>query len=275
MKNKLVWIAVFILILFAISLKVFVKEEKIVDKPLNINVGDEFTVFESKNKKYVLNYAVGDITGDNINDMVIIIGEKEIVESPYAQNVDIVLYDSSANRHLKLELKKLHGSNFKIELADFTGEDIFDVMIIAQNEDEYISRIITYADNKLMEIFKEKNNKGLYFSTELIDGFKVNISNKKLNINNIVELERDLCIKEKIFEESGKLINKDIKPETTGFTTIELVQLSNSFGIKTTQRIIMKNKLNIIDEVTLVWKYQDGKWQIKEANSIKQGNLLY
>ena len=221
MKNKLVWIAVFILILFAISLKVFVKEEKIVDKPLNINVGDEFTVFESKNKKYVLNYAVGDITGDNINDMVIIIGEKEIVESPYAQNVDIVLYDSSANRHLKLELKKLHGSNFKIELADFTGEDIFDVMIIAQNEDEYISRIITYADNKLMEIFKEKNNKGLYFSTELIDGFKVNISNKKLNINNIVELERDLCIKEKIFEESGKLI--DVYILESAITLIKLL----------------------------------------------------
>lgn len=275
MKNKLVWIVVIILILFSISLKIFVKEEQFVDKPLDINVGDEFSIFESKNIKYVLNYVIGDATGDGINDMVILIGEKEVVEGTTAENVDVVLYDSSTNQYLKIELKKFDGSDFRIELADFTSEEVADIMIIAQNEGEYITRIITYKDNNLIEILKDKDNKGLYFSTELIDGFKVKVSNRKLNVNNILELEKDFCIKEKFFEASGKLIKQNEKAKTTGYINIELVQLSDAMGIKTTQRIILKDKLNIIDEITAIWKYQDGKWQLKEASGLKQGNLLY
>lgn len=275
MKNKLVWIVVIILILFSISLKIFVKEDKIVDKPLEINIGDEFSIFESKNKKYVLNYVIGDTTGDGINDMVILIGEKEIEEGATAKNIDVVLYDSSTNQYLRTELKKFHGSDFRIELADFTSEEVDDIMIFAQSEGEYIARIITYKDNNLIEIFKEKDNKGLYFSTELIDGFKVKVTNRKLNVNNILELEKDFCIKENFFEVSGKLIKQGEKAKTTGYINIELVKLSDAMGIKTIQRIILKDKLNIIDEVTAIWKYQDGKWQLKEASSLKQGNLLY
>ena len=101
--------------------------------------------------------------------------------------------------------------------------------------------------------------------------------NKKLNVNNIVELQnnKEKYIDLKIFEESGKLIEKQEKPKTTGFVNIELVQMSDCMGLKTTQRIIMKDKLNIIDEITVLWKYEDAKWQIKEATSVKQGNLLY
>lgn len=277
MKNKLVWSVVIVLILFAIALKLFVKEEEIVEKPLDINIGDEFTVFESENKKYVLNYSIGDVTGDDINDMTILIGEKDTIQDTFAQNIVLVLYDSSTNTYLKTELKKFSGNNPKVELADFTGDSIVDVIAILENEGEYNARIATYMENGLKEIFRDKNNKGLYFTIELLDGFKANIVNKKLNVNNIIEFqnEKDTYVKEKIFEESGKLVEKNEKPKTTNFVNIELVQLSDCIGLKTTQRIILKDKLNILDEITVIWKYKDGKWQIKEATGARQGNLLY
>ena len=276
MKNKLIWVAVIILIAFALALKFFVKNETVAEKPLNINVGDEFTIFESEKTKYVLNYIIGDVTGDNINDMTILIVEKENVQENFSQNIDMVLYDSSSNQYLKIELKKFSGNNAKIELAKFSSNNV-DVLVTVENSGEYSARIITYLDNGLKEIFRDKNNKGLYFTTELLDGFKANIVNKKLNVNNIVELQnnKEKYIDLKIFEESGKLIEKQEKPKTTGFVNIELVQMSDCMGLKTTQRIIMKDKLNIIDEITVLWKYEDAKWQIKEATSVKQGNLLY
>ena len=277
MKNKLVWIAVIVLILFALALKIFVKEETIVEKPLDVNIGEEFTVFETENKKYVLNYTIGDVTGDSINDMVLLVGEKDNIQNTFAQNIDMVLYDSGNNEYTKLELKKFNGNNAKIELADFTGDNVSDMMAILENEGEAKIRIIMVNENNLKEIFRDKDNKGLYFTVNLLDGFKANVTNRKLNINNMIDLqnEKDAYVNGKIFEASGKLSEKEIKPKTTGFINFELVKLSDYTGLKTTQRIIMKDKLNIIDEITIVWKYQDGKWQIKEATGLRQGNLLY
>ncbi|MBO5179610.1 MAG: hypothetical protein J6B87_04615 [Clostridia bacterium] len=277
MKNKLVWIAVIVLILFALALKLFVKDETIVEKPLDVDIGEEFTVFETENKKYVLNYTIGDVTGDSINDMVLLIGEKDNIQNTFAQNIDMVLYDSGNNEYTKIELKKVSGNNAKIELADFTGDNVSDMMAIFENEGECKIRIITVNENNLKEIFRDKDNKGLYFTVNLLDGFKANVTNRKLNINNMIDLqnEKDGYINGKIFEVSGKLIEKEIKPKTTGFINVELVKLSDYAGLKTTQRIIMKDKLNIIDEITILWKYQDGKWQIKEAIGLRQGNLLY
>lgn len=275
MKNKLIWVAVAILILFAIALKVFVKDDVITQKPLDIEIGDEFTVFEGKEKKYVINYAIGDITGDGINDMAIAIGEKEVLESTEAENISLVVYDSSNTQYSKLDLKKFNGESFRIELADFTGDGVNDIMIVGVDDYDYVARIVTLSDNQLVEIFKLKDNKGLRFTCELLDGFKVNIVNRKYNINNTIELDKTFWTNASVYEESGKLIVKDERPQTTGFTSIELVQLSDAMGIKTTQRIIFGDKLNIIDEITCIFKYQDGKWQLKEATSTKMGNLLY
>lgn len=275
MKNKLVWIVVVVLILVAIALKFFVKEDVVVDKPLDINIGDEFSIFDGNDKRYVLNYVIGDVTGDGINDMAIAIGKKEILESTAADNVSLVVYDSSTNQYSKIDLKKFSGESFIIELADFTGNGALDIMIVTENKGEYTTRIVTSIDNQLVEIFKAKDNKGLRFSCEFLDGFKVNVINRKLNVNNTIELQNDFGLNEKVFEQSGKFIMKDNRPQTTGFTNIELVQLSDAMGIKTTQRIIFNDNLNVIDEITCIWKYQDGKWQLKEASSIKMGNLLY
>ena len=64
MKNKWVWFVVAILIIVAIALKIFVPGDKEIDKPVNINVGDEFTAFDFDKPKYVLNYKIADFTGN-------------------------------------------------------------------------------------------------------------------------------------------------------------------------------------------------------------------
>ena len=94
-------------------------KEKEEFKPLELNVGDIFTGIEYSNTMYVINYMIGDVTGDNEKDMIIAIGEKETVDSLFATKVDIVLYDASSKTFKKSGIKNFNGQNPKIILNDF------------------------------------------------------------------------------------------------------------------------------------------------------------
>ena len=54
-------------------------------------------------------------------------------------------------------------------------------------------------------------------------------------------------------------------------------KMYNEFGIK--QEILQLSKEEIpqflVIDSNFFWKYEDGKWQIKEAIGTRQGNLLY
>ena len=78
-----------------------------------------------------------------------------------------------------------------------------------------------------------------------------------------------------VYDSSGKLLKDSMQIKTSGFITIDIVQLNDRHGIKTVQRILGNDSNDIIDEINCVWKYQDGKWQMVEAKGLKFGNLLY
>ena len=56
---------------------------------------------------------------------------------------------------------------------------------------------------------------------------------------------------------------------------MELVQLDGYYGLQTTQRMIGFNSEDLLDEITVIWKYENGKWTIKEAKGNHIGNILY
>ena len=131
---------------------------------------------------------------------------------------------------------------------------------------------------KLKEIFKAKDNQYIRFTGNFIDGFKVNLNNRKLNINKEIDLKNlsSKLIENNVFEASGKIIeNENNKIKTTGFIEIEFMQLSEYMGIKTVQRVVTKDNKNILEEIDIIWKYEEGRWKIKEAKGVRLGNLLY
>lgn len=275
-KILLIIIAI-IIVAFAFSL--LNKEDNVLETPINIEVGQVFTGIELAQTKYVLNYKIGDLNADSVNDVIVFIGEKDSVDSILAKNIDIVLYDGALQKYINAGLKKFEGEAVRIELSDLTGDSIKDIVAILNRENgEKNIRVVTLEEDTLKEIFKDKNNKYITFSGSFIDGFKVNITNKKLNVNKEIDLKNmsKSLIENGVFDESGKyIINDNSKIRTTGFVELEFVQLTGSMGIRTKQRIITLDSKNILDEVSIIWKYEDGKWQIKEAVGTKLGNLLY
>ena len=75
--------------------------------------------------------------------------------------------------------------------------------------------------------------------------------------------------------QNGKLISKDAMIKASKFTAVEFVMLSNSYGIKTKQLVKGFDNLDILDEIQVLWKYENGKWIPCEAQSVNVGNLLY
>ena len=136
MKMKTIWFIVILIVVATIFINLNFNNEEQEFKPLELNVGDVFTGIEYKNKMYVLNYIIGEATGDNENDMIILVGEKEEINSPKASNIDLVIYDNLNKIFINAGIKKLEGESPKIILSDLTGDNLNDIIITVENENK-------------------------------------------------------------------------------------------------------------------------------------------
>lgn len=276
MKMKTIWFVVILIVVATIFINLNFNSETEEFKPVEINVGDEFKGIDYKNTMYVINYVIGEVTGDNENDMIILVGEKEEVNNTMAKNVDLIVFDTVNKNFLNAGLKKLDGRSPNLILNDLTGDNVNDIIVTLEDDNkEKNIRIITNKDNKLKEIFGDKENKGIYFYGEVIDGVKAHVKCTKLKKELYLDLadKKEELIKNKKIDESGKIIYENKKIITSGFKTLEIVELNGQKGIQTTQIIYAFDRNEIVDEITAIWKYENGKWQIKEARGMKVGNL--
>ena len=279
MKNKLFWLVIALLVIATIFS--FVNNRNIENgefKPLELNVGDEFSYIDYDNKMYVLNYLMEDVNGNGKKDMIIAIGEKENIENIKATNIDIVVYEPVEDKFYNLNLKKFNGEMTRIETCELNGDGIQDIIIRASEENGNINmRIIAWNKEKFEEIFKAKDNKGIIFTGQFMDGFKVYLKcskyNKELNLN--LQDRKENYVTNGFFDESGRLLKTDTKITTSGFFNIEFVQLDGYYGIQTVQRVIGFDSDDLLDELIVIWKFENGKWNVKEAKGNNLGNLLY
>lgn len=279
MKSKLFWLVIALLVIAIIFSVVNNKNiENGEFKPLELNVGDEFSYIDYGNTMYVLNYMMEDTTGDGKKDMIIVIGEKGAVEDINAINMDIVVFEPVAEKFYNLKLKKFNGEMPRIETSELNGDGVQDIVLKAVDENgNILMRIASWNGEGFNEIFKAKDNKGIVFTGEFMDGFKVYLKctkyNKEMNMDLLDRKEN--YVTNGFFDESGRLLKGGTKVSTSGFASVEFVQLDGYNGIQTVQRVIGFDSDDLLDELTVIWKYENGKWSVKEAKGNVVGNLLY
>lgn len=278
MKMKTIWFIVILLIVATFFINLSLDKEEAEFKPLEMNVGDVFTGMDYSNTMFVINYIIGDVTGDNEKDMIIAVGEKEAADSMLARKVDIVIYDNMNRNFEKTGMKNFSGQNPKIILSDLTADGINDIIITLDNEDNTKNmRVITMKGGSLKEIFNQKDNRGLVLAGEIIDGVKAHLRCGKISKEMYIDLsdKKTDYIATKKVDESGKVICENKEVVTSGFKTIEIVEINEENAIQTTQMINAFDNTEILDEITTIWKYENEEWQMKEAKGIRVGNLLY
>ncbi|MBQ9279831.1 MAG: hypothetical protein IJ215_02120 [Clostridia bacterium] len=280
MKKKFV-ILVIVLILMIMIFNAFSKKntDSMEFKPIDIDVGEEFTNLSYDQPMYVLNYAIKDVTGDGRNDMIIVIGEKDnIMENGPANNIDVVVYNSSGENFIKGGLKKCTGKAPRIMTANVDESENDEIILVTENEDTTKNiKVLSITDNVCKEIFKPRDNKGLVVSGYFMDGFKVYVSIRKLKLETYIDIKdyKDSYMNNGFYDADGRVLSENKNITSGNFVEVELVQLNGQYGIKTVQRIKGFDNLDILDEIEVLWKYEGGNWNIKEANSKRLGNLLY
>lgn len=279
MKKKFM-ILLIILILAILIFNIFSKNKENVSdfKPLELDVGDSFTYLNYDIPMFVLNYMIRDVTGDGRNDMVMVIGEKANAIDEKVNNMDVVIYDTSGECFIKAGLKKCEGKSPKLMAANVNETASDEIILLTQNDDSTQNiKVITMMNHECKELMKPRDNKGLIVSGYFMDGFKAYLSIRKLKLETYLDLkgEKEKYINAGFFDADGRVLGENKNITVTPFVSTELIALNDRQGIKTVQRIIGFDYLDILDEIEVVWKYEDGSWNIKEAKGKKLGNLLY
>lgn len=269
---------VVLLILSSILLFNSIDREDVIAEfdPLKIEIGEMFEYLNYEKEMYVLNYQIADIDDNGENDLVIVIGEKT-EESDFYKNIDVIVYNQTNGMFTAAKLKNYEGKMPRIELDDVDGDKVRDVILIAtcKNNDNSMS-IVSFNEKGAKEIFKSKESKGLEISGQILDGFKARITIKNLKQEFEVDLSenKENYITNGFYLENGKLNTDKVKISSAGIYNIELIKIDDKVGVKYTERIKGFDNLDIIDQLKVLIKYDNGKWSIVEVISERFGKVV-
>lgn len=271
---------VFVILLIVVAMLIFNNTDKNSEvpnfEPLEIELGEKFDYLNYSNDMFVLNYEINDINNDGEKEIILIIGEKS-EEQDYYKNIDVVIYNKGSSAFTVGKLKNFEGSQPKIYLKDIDGDMIHDIVVITSLENMGNSmRIITIKNGEAKEIFKDKEGKGLEISGQILDGFKAKVNIKKIKKTFEIDLSENKqnYIASGFYEENGRLKTDKINVASAGVYNIEFINIDNQVGIKYTERIKGFDNLDIIEQIDVIMKYENGNWIVVEASGERIGKVI-
>lgn len=271
---------VFVILLIVLALIIFNNADRNKDmssfEPLEIELGKKFDYLNYSNDMFVLNYEIADINNDGEKEIILIIGEKS-EEADYYKNIDVVVYNKRTSTFTVGKLKNYEGSQPKIYLKDIDGDSTQDIVVITSLENMSNSmRIIAIKNGEAKEIFKDKEGKGLEISGQILDGFKAKVNIKKLKKEFEIDLSENKqnYISSGFYEENGRLKTDKVHVTSAGIYNIEFINIDNQIGIKYTERIKGFDNLDIIEQIDVIMKYENGNWIVVEMKGERIGKVV-
>lgn len=157
----------------------------------------------------IVSYARGDVNGDGIPDNVYLTGTNT-PDSPFTQNIILVIQDGSTGRFTTVALSENAGYNPNLFLGDFTGDGVADILIsIASGGSGGIMYHYIYSfiknEAKLLFDFNVYNQKYNY-SVTYMNNYKVEVISKENNEKYIIDISlRQEDYLNEIYTPNGKL----------------------------------------------------------------------
>lgn len=228
--------------------------------------------------KYILDIKKGDVTGDNVEDTVLLIGDKESKEAIYAENLDILVKDGNTNKYSKLSIKNSGGYKNRLFLGDFNRDKIKDVLLESPTGGSggFISYgIYSFVDNNPDTIISlEELSRGVEFKGEFIDGFKADINNAETKSTIIIDLsaKKPRYIGD-VYDKEGKLL-RPVGINASGYQLLRPVDYDKdgTYELEGYTRITGIANSDTVAVMISLRKYQEGKFII---NRIKATSYMY
>lgn len=164
---------------------------------------------EEEGDSLVLAFAQGDVNGDHIPDNVYIVGQKTS-DSPYNTNITLSIQDGITGVFYSVPLKTNQGYQPRLFLADFTGDQVDDILISMDSGGSGgygYYYVYSFLQNKAVKLFDYEQFNDYYdFDVTYQDHYKVEVVNHTLQLSFIIDLSnRGEEYLSEIYNEDGTL----------------------------------------------------------------------
>ncbi|GMX63741.1 hypothetical protein Elgi_32300 [Paenibacillus elgii] len=156
-----------------------------------VEIGQKFLAPELKLKEntYVLDYKISDVNGDELQDKVILVGTKEMIDGKldaYASDLSIVVQDGKTQKYVKYDwfTKGTDGTWYgefgrepNLIIGDYTGDKVDDIIITAPQGGNggYVDHLVlAWEENRLKAVFAD--NQEVYTNSQANFSFKPPVS---------------------------------------------------------------------------------------------------
>lgn len=234
-------------------------------------IGDQFKepLKGLTGSNYVMEMNEGDLNGDSINDQVLIIGQKEAPEDIYHSKVHILVKDGKTKSYKVA--KAGGGYDSEVFIGDFDGDHIDDIatsLNTGGSGGTVENTIVSFAKEEPIYLLNpEESHKVVTFEGQYMDNFKAEITIKEIDKKIVLNLEakKDMYIENKVYDESGKLL-QEVKPWADGAKTLRAVDLNGdgTLEVISATSISGTSHADRISNIDFTMQYIDGNWQVKE-----------
>lgn len=164
----------------------------------------------------VVHFIKGDVNGDGIPDEVFLTGVKT-EDSPFIQNITLVIKDGRSGVFTKVDLKENMGYNPTLLLNDFTGDGVEDILVsIASGGSGGFMYYYIYSDlNNISSLLFDYDvfNNNYEYDVIYRNNYKVEVINRTAKSSYILDIKyKGPQYLSEIYDSNGKL-----KAPITGF----------------------------------------------------------
>lgn len=219
---------------------------------------------------YIIDKKIADVTGDEVDDTIYLIGHKKNATDRYADKLNIVVRNGATNNREMTDIEKMGGYEGKLFVGDFSGDKVKDVMITAPTGGsggivQHI--IVNFNAHEPAVIFDQENNAGAQFTGKYVDGFKAELVNQNTgrSINIDLNAKKDMYVASQIYNKEATLL-KEVKSMTYPFSLLEPIDMDGdgTYELKGIQSIKGTYGADTISHVNSFWKFENNQWNAKQ-----------
>ena len=212
----------------------------------------------------IIDFQRADVNGDRVFDNVYLLGKRPMgLESPFVENVALVVQDGATGSYFKVDFKNNSGYNPTIFLGDFTGDKVNDILVRIDSGGSggyLFAYVYSFLNNIPKECFDfNKFNEKYKYVVTYKDDYKVEIDSS-LNKRYTVDIQyKGKEYLSQIYDEQGRL-KEAVKGDVLALGGVYPIDLERkgTNELIAEQRIIGKNNSDTLGFVETMLKW-DGK----------------
>ena len=265
--------------LFFISSRFFTAPISAYENPFKIGSKLKIPGINLKANSYVDDMQIKDVTGDGVDDTIILSGTKDNSDDVYSHEHTIIVQNGSNKKYSIISSGLDGGYEGKLIILDFNGDKVPDIMTEAATGGSggtYYYSIASFKDGKPCILAAQHAlSQGAKFEGHFKDGYMAQIKSVELQkaVNIDISCNKEYLIDNNIYDNTGKLL-KNVETETDGFQALKPVDEDGdgTYELEGIQKIWAMVHLNEVTIAKTTWKFENNRLILE---SIQFSTFIY